>query len=175
MVTRNAGDSRSGENNNRNSGGRKEYKGNFSSGKKEYKTSNNRNNDSKTPNNNRNNDFKTSNNRNNDFKRKDYKPGYGNPYNKDKDGSDYKNSRDNRSKAVSNKDSKTKEQQVGKIDIINRLEKEKKAVQKKKVENNRKGNKNIKPQLKPKRVNNIDWTKEYENDSYDDDDLDIYL
>ena len=28
---------------------------------------------------------------------------------------------------------------------------------------------------RPKRSGNIDWTREYENDSYDDDDLDMYL
>ena len=38
--------------------------------------------------------------------------------------------------------------------------------------------KNSKPrglQSRPKRSNNIDWTREYENGSYDDDDLDAYL
>lgn len=156
MVTNNAGDSRSKDNYSRNTGVKKEYKGSSSGTVKK--------------------DYKTPANRNSDFKKKDYnnKKSYGNPYDKDKD-NDNKNSRDSKSKAVSNKDSKTKEQQIGKIDIINRLEKEKKAVQKKKAENIRKPVKNVKPQVKPKRVNNIDWTKEYENDSFDDDDLDIYL
>jgi hypothetical protein len=156
VVTKNAGDSRSRDNYNRGTGVKREYKNNNAERR----------------------DFKSSQTtaKGGDYKKKDYnKKSYGNPYDKDKDG-DYKNSRDNRSKAAPGKDSKSKEQQIGKIDIINRLEKEKKAVQKKKNnDNNRKSNKNVKPQIKPKRINNIDWTKEYENDSYDDDDLDIYL
>lgn len=72
---------------------------------------------------------------------------------------------------------KPKEAQPDKTAIINRLEKEKKAVSKKKqYETAAKDNKAVKAaQPKPKRSNNIDWTKEYENGSYDDDDLDIYL
>ncbi|NLL93127.1 MAG: hypothetical protein GX225_03145 [Clostridiales bacterium] len=72
------------------------------------------------------------------------------------------------------RDSKPKEQTSDKFEIINRLEKEKKAMKKKQVEG-RKEFKPVKHQAKPKRVGNIDWTREYENGSYDDDDLDIYL
>ncbi len=94
---------------------------------------------------------------------------YGNPYDKDSDD----DSKPQRRQAPS-KDNKVKEQQPDKIEIINRIEKEKKAIQKKQAE--RKNNKPVKQQQsKPKRTNNIDWTKEYENGSYDDDDLDIYL
>lgn len=74
----------------------------------------------------------------------------------------------------SQKDSK-KEQQPDKIDIMNRIEREKKAIQKKKAENSRKNNKPAKAHTKVKRSNNIDWTREYENGSYDDDELDMYL
>lgn len=77
-----------------------------------------------------------------------------------------------RSKA-SSKDNKPKEQQSDKFDIINRLEKEKKAMKKKQAE--KKEQKPAKHQIKPKRSGNIDWTRAYENDSYDDDDLDMYI
>ena len=56
---------------------------------------------------------------------------------------------------------------------MNRIEREKKAMMKK-SESNRKA-KPVKQQVRPKRSNNIDWTREYENGSYDDDDLDMYL
>ncbi len=39
----------------------------------------------------------------------------------------------------------------------------------------RKNQKPARQQSRPKRTNNIDWTREYENGSYDDDDLDAYL
>ncbi|RDU24259.1 hypothetical protein [Anaerosacchariphilus polymeriproducens] len=69
------------------------------------------------------------------------------------------------------KETKVKEQQPDKFEIINRLEKEKKVMKKKIDSNNRKAkSQNARPQVKLKRTNNIDWTKEYENDSFDDDD-----
>lgn len=70
------------------------------------------------------------------------------------------------------KDTKIKEQQPDKMDIVKRLEKEKKAIQKKNEQNSYKSAKSQKsrPQVRVKRTNNIDWTREYENDSYDDDD-----
>ena len=71
-------------------------------------------------------------------------------------------------------DSKPKEPQIDKLDIINRLEKEKKAMKKKNTES-RNESKPARHVAKPKRSGNIDWTREYENDSYDDDDLDMYL
>lgn len=71
-------------------------------------------------------------------------------------------------------DNKPKEQQPDKFDIINRIEKEKKAMKKKHAES-RGDSKPSKHTVKPKRSGNIDWTREYENDSYDDDDLDMYL
>ena len=92
-----------------------------------------------------------------------------NPYDKDRDD----DVRTNQKARSSQKDSK-KEQQPDKIEIMNRIEKEKKAIQKKQAEN-RKNNKSVRQQAKPKRSNNIDWTREYENGSYDDDDLDMYL
>lgn len=70
------------------------------------------------------------------------------------------------------KSDKPKEQQPDKMDIINRLEKEKKAMKKKREE---KKEKPVKHQTRPKRSGNVDWTREYENDSYDDDDLDMYF
>ncbi len=71
-------------------------------------------------------------------------------------------------------DNKPKEPQQDKIDIMNRLEKEKKAIKKKHTES-RGDSKPTRHVAKPKRSGNIDWTREYENDSYDDDDLDMYL
>ena len=71
-------------------------------------------------------------------------------------------------------DSKPKEQQPDKFEIINRLEKEKKAMKKKQTES-RGDQRPAKHTARPKRSGNIDWTREYENDSYDDDDLDMYL
>lgn len=76
-------------------------------------------------------------------------------------------------RSKSTKDTKPKEPQQEKIDIKNRLEKEKKVMQKK--QENKKAAVKHKPQARPKRSNNIDWTREYENDSYDDDYLDSYL
>lgn len=71
-------------------------------------------------------------------------------------------------------DNKPKEQQPDKFEIINRIEKEKKAMKKKHTDS--KGDSRpARHTVKPKRSGNIDWTKEYENDSYDDDDLDMYL
>lgn len=92
-----------------------------------------------------------------------------NPYDKDRN----EDVRPNNRTKSSQKDSK-KEQQPDKIEIMNRIEKEKKAIQKKQAEN-RKNNRPVRQQAKPKRSNNIDWTREYENGSYDDDDLDMYL
>ena len=130
-------------------------------------------------------DFKRSNNRNSsDYKRgadrnnggrpgnNTYKGGNGSRgYDKgfDKDSDD---EREVRRKPVQ-KDSKPKEQQTDKIEIMNRLEKEKKAM-KKKQSASQKDNRPARHQARPKRSGNIDWTREYENDSYDDDDLDMY-
>lgn len=72
------------------------------------------------------------------------------------------------------KDARFKEQQSDKAGIINRLEKEKKAMHKKEEEK-RKNSKPARTVVRPKRSNNIDWTREYENGSYDDDDMDLYL
>ncbi len=105
--------------------------------------------------------------RNNNGGARDY-----NPY--DKDRADEISRRDSRPKGTQTKDSKAKEQQPDKIEIKNRLEKEKKAMQKKQAER-KNANKTNRQQSKPKRMGNIDWTKAYENDSYDDDDFDIYL
>ena len=64
---------------------------------------------------------------------------------------------------------KNKDTNPDKAGVINRLEKEKK-VMKKKTETRKGKNASTKPQVRIKRTNNIDWTREYENDSYDDDD-----
>lgn len=92
------------------------------------------------------------------------------PSYKDKDEDDKPVRRTKQTKS----DSKPKEQQSDKFEIINRLEKEKKAI-KKKQNDNKKEVKPPKQQARPKRSGNIDWTREYENGSYDDDDLDMYL
>lgn len=98
------------------------------------------------------------------FKKKKYDRGFVNSYDKDEE--------DNvrPQKRQSAKDNKVKEQQPDKVEIMNRIEREKKAIQKKQAE--RKNSKPVKMQNRPKRTNNIDWTREYENDSYDD--LDMY-
>ena len=71
-------------------------------------------------------------------------------------------------------DNKPREQQPDKFEIISRIEKEKKAMKKKHTES-RNDQRPAKHTARPKRSGNIDWTREYENDSYDDDDLDMYL
>lgn len=88
-------------------------------------------------------------------------------FGKDKDEEDKPIRRPKQTKA-----DKPKEQQPDKIEIINRLEKEKKAMKKKREE---KKERVVKHQVRPKRSGNVDWTREYENDSYDDDDLDMYF
>ena len=107
-------------------------------------------------------DFKSKNN----FKAKDV---YSKGYDKDKDEEDKPVRRPKQTKS----DSKPKEQQPDKFEIINRLEKEKKAM-KKKYDESKKENRSQRHQMKPKRSGNVDWTREYENGSYDDDDLDMY-
>ena len=91
-----------------------------------------------------------------------------NPYAKDNDDEVKRSTRPKSSQ----KDS-SKEQHTDKTMVMNRIEREKKAMMKK-SESNRKA-KPVKQQVRPKRSNNIDWTREYENGSYDDDDLDMYL
>lgn len=108
---------------------------------------------------NRNFQGKTRNNENGNQERPKRKPYYG----KDEDNI---SRRENKPR-----DTKPKEQPRDKSEVASRLEKEKKAMQKKQANKKTKH----KQQVKPKRVNNIDWTREYENDSYDDDELDMYL
>lgn len=118
-----------------------------------------------------------------DFQRKPYPQGgrsqgyqgrpQGGGYYKDKD-EDYDNAgKREQKKLVAPSRDKGKELQPDKSDIALRLEKEKKAMQKKKQESKR-GNQSPKPQKRVKRSNNIDWTREYENDSYDDDDMSYF-
>ena len=182
MVTNNGGEGRS--RNTRNSsesrdkggkrfqnGERRDYNksndgegGNRNGGRQGQRSSGtyNRNNDSKPGN-------KFGGNGGNKFAKKNYNDrNRVNPYDKDSD----EDSRPQR-RQPANKENKVKEQQPGKIEIINRIEKEKKAMQKKQAE--RKNSKATRMQTRPKRTNNIDWTREYENGSYDDDDLDMYL
>jgi len=122
---------------------------------------------------NNNGEFKPRNNNSGNFERKN-NGGYSNTFNnrgfdKDKD-EDTPVVRRPKPKA----DNKPKEPQMDKLDIMNRLEKEKKAMKKKHTES-RNDSKPARHVAKPKRSGNIDWTREYENDSYDDDDLDMYL
>lgn len=87
----------------------------------------------------------------------------------DKD-SDYEQKPVHRKSQNTNRDKdKLKEQQPDKMEVVKRLEKEKKAMQRKNQDSNKKRNQSSKPQVRIKRTNNIDWTKEYENDSFDDD------
>lgn len=92
--------------------------------------------------------------------------GSGRFYDKDKD-ADYEK-KDMHRKASAPAREKPKEQTTDKMEVVKRLEKEKKAMQKK---NQSKKTQQSRPQVRIKRTNNIDWTKEYENDSYDDDDM----
>ena len=94
--------------------------------------------------------------------------GFGKGFDKDKD----EETPVRRSKPKT--DNKPREQQPDKFEIINRIEKEKKAMKKKHTES-RNDQRPAKHTARPKRSGNIDWTREYENDSYDDDDLDMYL
>lgn len=96
-------------------------------------------------------------------------PRFSQPYDKDSD-YDKKDTRRKPQNTAKDKDSRNKEQQPDKMEVVKRLEKEKKAVQKK-SKDNRKKNQQARPQVRVKRTNNIDWTKEYENDSFDDDDM----
>lgn len=75
-----------------------------------------------------------------------------------------------RNEQSSAKEQKKKEQQPDKLEIINRIEKEKKVMKKKTQASQKNKQANARPPVRVKRMNNIDWTKEYENDSYDDDD-----
>lgn len=104
---------------------------------------------------------------------KPYKKNFGGsgytPYDKDKDEDVKTNQRPRQSQ---NKDNKAKEQQPDKSQVISRIEKEKKAMQKKQAE--RKNSRPARQMAKPKRTNNIDWTSIYENGEYDDDDLNKY-
>lgn len=92
----------------------------------------------------------------------------------DKDRNEDNRRDNNRQKSSQNRESKVKEQQPDKMEIINRIEKEKKAIQKKKSER-KNTNRGSRQQSRPKRMGNVDWTRAYENDSYDDDDFDAYL
>ena len=113
--------------------------------------------------------YKAGDNGNKPFKKKfNDRNGYMNAYDKDDDEVVRPQKRQ-----ASSKEGKAKEQQPDKIEIMNRIEKEKKAMQKKQAE--RKNSKPVRMQNRPNRTNNIDWTREYENGSYDDDDLDMYL
>ena len=194
MVTTNAGNSNSNENrprNNRSVEGEKKEKriyttdnrgtdksrSNFkrdgqSRGNGEYKPRSN-NGEFKPRSNNG--EFKPRNNNNGGYSsQKSYNnggysnSGFGKGFDKDKD----EETPVRRSKPKT--DTKPKEQQPDKFEIINRLEKEKKAMKKKHTES-RGDQRPAKHTARPKRSGNIDWTREYENDSYDDDDLDMYL
>ena len=169
VVTNNGGESRS-RNTRTNSEGKDKGKRFQSGEKREYRQSGNGTKNS----------GKTGYNKNGDSRNggrpagnKPFKKNYGdrnrvNPDDKDSD----EDSRPQRRQQQS-KDTKVKEQQPDKIEIKNRIEKEKKAMQKKQAE--RRNAKPARQQARPKRTNNIDWTREYENGSYDDDDLDMYL
>lgn len=172
-----------------NNGERRQYKpGN--SGSENNRTYNESRQDSRTGSNVKNRDFRNSEgdsrpprrfNKDSDYNQskdnrsgnnhgKDFKRSYNNS--KDFSGRNDEARGDGRSGSRTNaqkKDGKVREQQPEKVDIVKRLEKEKKVMKKKSAANNHK-EKNARPQVKIKRTNNIDWTKEYENDSFDDDD-----
>ncbi len=97
-----------------------------------------------------------------------------NNYMMDKDKDEEQPKRRSEPRRTQDKEARFMEQQPDKFDIINRLEKEKKAMQRKEEEK-KKNSKPARAVARPKRSNNIDWTREYENGSYDDDDMDMYL
>lgn len=189
MVSSSTSEERTSQGYRGNNGERRQYKpGNNSNGNNN--TYNGNRQDSRTGNNTKNRDFRNSEgdsrpprrfNKDNDYNQskdnrsgnnhgKDFKRSYNNS--KDFSGRNDEARGDNRSGSragVQKKEGKTREQQPEKVDIVKRLEKEKKVMKKKNEANNHK-EKNARPQVKVKRTNNIDWTKEYENDSFDDDD-----
>ena len=67
---------------------------------------------------------------------------------------------------------KSSEAQLDKAELTNRWEREKeKRLEKQKIEKDREmRGVNAKHTMRKKRQNNIDWTREYENDSFEDDD-----
>lgn len=115
-------------------------------------------------------------------KGKNFKPNYNykkkpqgkNSYNGfSKDDDVYEPKKFESKKRISSNKDKMKEIQTDKADIAKRIEKEKKKVMQKKKQDNKKTHQQ-RTQIKAKRSNNIDWTREYENDSYDDDDMSYY-
>lgn len=176
-----------GYNGNRNNGGRQEYKPR--SYNKDYKSgTDTEKKDYRNSNNGEKKDYRSNyNTERKDYKKRDGndKPYNNNRYNKDDDygqsrnsragnnhGKDYKTrNNDSRGGTAQQKETKVREQQPDKVDIVKRLEKEKKVMQKKTEASKKAKGANARPQVKVKRTNNIDWTKEYENDSFDDDDM----
>lgn len=138
----------------RNSGENKEYRPRNNGEGKDYRPrSNGENKDYRPRNNGDGRDFKPRSSNTGNFRSNDNRNGDSRNFrSKDKDSS-----------------SAVKEQQPDKFDTIKRIEKEQKAVKKKK-DNQKAKSANARPQIHVKRSNNIDWTKEYENDSFDDDD-----
>ena len=100
--------------------------------------------------------------------------------NMDDDEDDYRRSKQSERRSqkpqsqMAKENAKIKEQQPDKMDVVKRLEKEKKAMQKKSQNSNKNKANTGRVQRPVKRSNNIDWTREYENDSYDDDDIFFY-
>lgn len=108
------------------------------------------------------------------YKKHSYNGNRTDAYSKDKYDDEYdRGNKHEIKKRTSVAKDKTKEIQPDKADIAMRLEKEKKVMQKKR-QDNKKNHQQQRPQMKAKRQNNIDWTREYENDSYDDDDMSYY-
>lgn len=169
MVTNNGGESRSRSTRSNNEG--KERGRKFQNGEKKDFNPNRNGNSSGQKKSFKNNDVKSGSKfTGNKPYKKNNDRNYSNPYDKD---SDEDSRPQRRQTAGKDRDNKIKEQQPDKIEIMNRIEKEKKAMQKKQAE--RRNARSVRPQARPKRTNNIDWTREYENGSYDDDDLDMYL
>lgn len=171
---------RDGQSNRSNNYSKADYKPRRNDENRDYKPRTNRDNKEANSSGSRGKNYQERNSKGKDFQKRDFKSDAGKYRQNSNQGRDFKNSyRDSgknegfRSKSSSgaDKEVKTKEQQPDKMEIINRLEREKKAMKKKTDINNRKTKpQNARPQMKVKRTNNIDWTKEYENDSYDNDD-----
>ncbi len=103
----------------------------------------------------------------------------GGGYDKDKDydgdnmyGKGYSSGKDQRmgNSRVKTPQNREREQQSDKFETIKRLEREKKAIQKKSHEINKKTERPSRLHIKHRRTNNIDWTKGYANGRYGEDD-----
>ena len=166
VATTNANESRTGNQMNRDLKSQKNSRGgavnNPRGNKYNFKDSNSQH---------RNNDFKSNNtSRYNNFKPND-RSSYSFPKNYDKDEEPENRGAKGHKTAdrAKNYQSKEKEQQPDKLETLRRLEREKKAIQKKN-RNSEEHEKLKRPQMKSKKSSKKDWTKNYLSGMFDEDD-----